>query len=303
MARSSVKRGDIYFVTGTEATGSEQAGERPAIIVSNDTGNKYAPVVEVVYLTTKKKSLLPTHVYIHSTERPSTALCEQVITVCKSRLERYIGSITLAEMRRVDKALSISLGIHKTTGGNIMQITMKTPYGDMNFDMPSQKVSDLIQKAFLYAAGGQQPENIPQEAPYVSQERPKEVQPENKPHRRIDSLFGDFRGSREERREPEGQQEYEPEEYKGFLLIKCKHCGKLKGFCAKTPIREFSCECGGKTELHDLKMAHLHCKCGSYWKYKTNVTEEKIEYNCLNCGSPVDMELNSRRNTYVTITD
>lgn len=303
MARSSVKRGDIYFVTGTEATGSEQAGERPAIIVSNDTGNKYAPVVEVVYLTTKKKSLLPTHVHIHSAERPSTALCEQVITVCKSRLERYIGSITLAEMRRVDKALSISLGIHKTTGGNIMQITMKTPYGDMNFDMPSEKVSDLIQKAFLYAAGGQQPENIPQEAPYVSQERPKEVQPENKPHRRIDSLFGDFRGSREERREPEGQQEYEPEEYKGFLLIKCKHCGKLKGFCAKTPIREFSCECGGKTELHDLKMAHLHCKCGSHWKYKTNVTEEKIEYNCLNCGSPVDMELNSRRNTYVTIAD
>lgn len=303
MARSSVKRGDIYFVTGTEATGSEQAGERPAIIVSNDTGNKYAPVVEVVYLTTKKKSLLPTHVCIHSAERPSTALCEQVITVCKSRLERYIGSITLAEMRRVDKALSISLGIHKTTGGNIMQITMKTPYGDMNFDMPSEKVSDLIQKAFLYAAGGQQPENIPQEAPYLSQERPKEVQPENKPHRRIDSLFGDFRGSREERREPEGQQEYEPEEYKGFLLIKCKHCGKLKGFCAKTPIREFSCECGGKTELHDLKMAHLHCKCGSHWKYKTNVTEEKIEYNCLNCGSPVDMELNSRRNTYVTITD
>lgn len=303
MARSSVKRGDIYFVTGTEATGSEQAGERPAIIVSNDTGNKYAPVVEVVYLTTKKKSLLPTHVCIHSAGRPSTALCEQVITVCKSRLERYIGSITLAEMRRVDKALSISLGIHKTTGGNIMQITMKTPYGDMNFDMPSEKVSDLIQKAFLYAAGGQQPENIPQEAPYVSQERPKEVQPENKPHRRIDSLFGDFRGSREERREPEGQQEYEPEEYKGFLLIKCKHCGKLKGFCAKTPIREFSCECGGKTELHDLKMAHLHCKCGSHWKYKTNLAEEKIEYNCLNCGSPVDMELNSRRSTYVTITD
>lgn len=184
-----------------------------------------------------------------------------------------------------------------------MQITMKTPYGDMNFDMPSEKVSDLIQKAFLYAAGGQQPENIPQEAPYLSQERPKEVQPENKPHRRIDSLFGDFRGSREERREPEGQQEHEPEEYKGFLLIKCKHCGKLKGFCAKTPIREFSCECGGKTELHGLKMAHLHCKCGSHWKYKTNVTEEKIEYNCLNCGSPVDMELNSRRNTYVTITD
>ena len=39
------------------------------------------------------------------------------------------------------------------------------------------------------------------------------------------------------------------------------------------------------------------------YKYKTNITDETFEYNCLNCGSPVDLELNSRRNTYVTISD
>lgn len=43
MAKASIKRGDIYFITGIEATGSEQGGERPAVIVSNDIGNKYAP--------------------------------------------------------------------------------------------------------------------------------------------------------------------------------------------------------------------------------------------------------------------
>lgn len=304
MTQFNVKRGDIYFITGTYGTGSEQTGERPAVVVSNDTGNRYSPVVEVVYLTTKKKTAIPTHVFINSAERPSIALCEQIVTVCKSRLERYIGSVTVAEMRRIDKALSTSLGILKA-GGNIMQITMKTPYGDMNFDMPQEKALDLIQRAFQYAAGQEQAamQEIPLSAPQAAQERPKTQQAENKPHRRIDSLFGDFRGSKAEPEKTEAQQEYEPEEYKGFLLIKCKHCGKLKGFCAKTPISEFSCECGGKTELHGLKMAHLHCKCGSNWKYKTNVTEEKFEYNCLNCGSPVDMELNSRRNTYVTITD
>lgn len=304
MTKSTIKRGDIYFITGTYGTGSEQTGERPAIVVSNDTGNRHAPVVEVVYLTTKRKTAIPTHVFINSAERPSIALCEQIVTVCKSRLERYIGSITVAEMRRIDKALSTSLGIQKT-GGNTMQITMKTPFGEMNFDMPQEKVSDLIQRAIQYAAGQEQattPE-IPLSAPQVAHEPPKPQQVGNKPHRRIDSLFGDFRGSKTGMDKPEAQQEYEPEEYKGFLLIKCEHCGKIKGFCAKTPIRDFSCECGGKTELHDLKMAYLHCKCGSNWKYKTNVTEEKFEYNCLNCGSPVDMELNSRRNTYVTISD
>lgn len=302
MTSRSVKRGDIYFISGAYGTGSEQRGERPAIIVSNDTGNTYAPVVEVVYLTTKRKTVIPTHVYVSSAERPSIALCEQVITVCKSRLERYIGSVTVAEMRRIDRALSVSLGIK---GGKTMQITMKTPFGDMNFDMPTDKVQQLIQVAVQYAAGG----DI--EAGKKEYEKPKiEIKAEDKaaapvaparekakPHRRVDSLFGNMQATQEEKAEQE------PEEYKGFLMIKCEKCGNIKGFCAKTPISEYTCSCGGKTKLHGLKMVHLHCKCGSYFKYKTNITDERFEYNCLECGSPVDLELNSRRNTYVTVGD
>lgn len=297
MAKASIKRGDIYFITGIEATGSEQGGERPAVIVSNDTGNKYAPVVEAVYLTTKRKTDIPTRVYISSAERPSIALCEQIVTVCKSRLERYIGSVTVAEMRRIDRALSTSLGIHRA-GGNTMEITMKTPFGELNFNMPEKQALDLIQNAFLYAS-----QKEPEETPSVAQEPPKAEQPKNKPQSRVERLFGDFRGKAEEKSEPEKPEEHEPEEYRGFLLIKCEHCGKIKGFCAKTPISEFTCDCGEKTELYDLKPAHLHCKCGSNWKYKTNITDETFDYNCLNCGSPVDLELNSRRNTYVTIID
>lgn len=185
-----------------------------------------------------------------------------------------------------------------------MKITMKTPFAEMDFDMPQELISELIQKAFQYSAGGWKPENLPQDAPCVAQECPKEVQLENKPHRRIESLFGDFRASQTEAAEKqETPEEYEPEEYKGFLLIKCEHCGKIRGFCAKTPITEHRCECGGRTKLHDLKSAYLKCKCGGQYKYKTNITDETFEYNCLNCGSPVDLELNGRRNTYTTITD
>ena len=301
MTAINVKRGDIYFVTGTGGTGSEQTGERPAIIVSNDTGNKYAPVVEVVYLTTKRKTDIPTHVYINSAERPSIALCEQIVTVCKSRLERYIGCVTVAEMRRIDSALSTSLGICKT-GGNAMQITLKTPFGEMNFDMPPEKVSELMQRAFQYAA--EQPhEDLTQNTPLVAQETPKAPQPINKPQSRVERLFGDFRAVKQAAETLKEIEAQEPEEYKGFLLIKCEHCGKIRGFCAKTSITEHKCECGGTTELHDLKMAHLHCKCGSNWKYKTNIIDEMFTYNCLNCVSPIDLELNNRKNTYVTIAD
>lgn len=178
-------------MVGGAATGSEQEADRPAIIVSNDMGNKYAPVVEVVYLTTKKKAGLPTHVYIGSAERPSIALCEQIVTVCKSRLARHIGSVTEEEMSRVDKALSKSLGIHKA-GGNAMQITMVTPFGEMDFDMPTEKATDLIQRAFHYAAGTE-PEKTPQEAPHAAQEPPKAPQPTSRPQSRVERMFGNFK--------------------------------------------------------------------------------------------------------------
>ena len=56
---AQVKRGDIYYIVGGEVTGSEQGANRPAVIVSNDTGNRYAPVAEVVYLTTRQKIEMP----------------------------------------------------------------------------------------------------------------------------------------------------------------------------------------------------------------------------------------------------
>lgn len=48
-------RGEIFFINEGESSGSEQGGARPGIIVSNDVGNKHAPIVEVVYLTSRKK--------------------------------------------------------------------------------------------------------------------------------------------------------------------------------------------------------------------------------------------------------
>lgn len=305
-------------MVGGAATGSEQEADRPAIIVSNDTGNKHAPVVEVVYLTTKKKAGLPTHVYIGSAERPSIALCEQIVTVCKSRLARYIGSVTEEEMSRVDKALSKSLGIHKA-GGNAMQITMVTPFGEMDFDMPTEKATDLIQRAFQYAAGTE-PEKTPQEAPHTVQEPPKAPQPTGRPQSRVERMFGNFKGRTAKEYETDLSDAPEaikktilenavtlakrdaPEEYKGFLLIKCEHCGKVRGFCSKTPITSSKCDCGGRTELHSLKRAFLKCsKCGNQFKYQTNITDEVFDYACLNCGSPVDLQLNKRGDTYVTI--
>lgn len=108
---NKVYRGEIYYIHETEVTGNEQAGGRPGIIISNDVGNEHSPVVIVVYLTTREKKPLPTHVKINSAEKPSTALCEQIETVYKGRIGKYIGQITDTEQKNLDKALAVSIGI------------------------------------------------------------------------------------------------------------------------------------------------------------------------------------------------
>ena len=108
----NVYRGDVWFIKqGTNTCGVEQMGGRPAVVVSNDKGNHYSNQVEVVYLTSKPKKPLPTHVPVFC-DVMSTALCEQITTVDKSRLERFICQCTEDEMRGIDKALMISLGIY-----------------------------------------------------------------------------------------------------------------------------------------------------------------------------------------------
>lgn len=108
-------RGEIFFINEGESSGSEQGGARPGIIVSNDVGNKHAPIVEVVYLTSREKKLMPTHVRIKSSPIPSIALCEQIETVYKKRIGKYLAKATIDEMKQIDKALAVSIGL----GGNM----------------------------------------------------------------------------------------------------------------------------------------------------------------------------------------
>lgn len=106
-----MRRGDIYYVHKGTVTGSEQEGGRPAVIVSNDSNNRHSDVVEVVFLTTRPKTALPTHVSVKTSKYPSTALCEQINSISKERMGDYIGRLTTEELDEINEALLSSLGI------------------------------------------------------------------------------------------------------------------------------------------------------------------------------------------------
>lgn len=108
------KRGEIYYADLSPVVGSEQGGYRPVLILQNNKGNKYSSTVIVASITSRlSKHRLPTHVDMSSIrlKKHSIALLEQLRTIDKARMKEYIGKATKAEMKEIEVALLISVGI------------------------------------------------------------------------------------------------------------------------------------------------------------------------------------------------
>lgn len=109
------QRGDVYFVRLELGIGSEQNGVRPAVILQNDVGNTCSPTLIVAALTSKteKKATQPTHSLAELDGlEPSIVQTEQIFTIDKSRVIKYLGHLTSEEMHRVDDAVRISLALN-----------------------------------------------------------------------------------------------------------------------------------------------------------------------------------------------
>ena len=110
------QRGDIFFTRFDNAIGSEQSGNRPAVVLQNDVGNFYSPTLIVATVTSKaaKKYTQPTHCLLVNEflSVPSIVQAEQIFTVDKSRVLKYLGHLTPEEMSRVDNAVRASLALN-----------------------------------------------------------------------------------------------------------------------------------------------------------------------------------------------
>ena len=110
-------RGDIYYANMEPHVGSEQGGERPVVVLQNDTGNKHSPTLIIATLTSRvdKKLSLPTHVLLDQNSGlkvPSVVQLEQIFTIDKRRVQRFAGQTSSEEMDRIEAALKISLGMN-----------------------------------------------------------------------------------------------------------------------------------------------------------------------------------------------
>jgi mRNA interferase MazF len=111
------KRGDLYLVQFDPARGHEIQKTRPALVIQNDIGNQYSPVTIVAAMTSKlSPSPYPVEVVVAPSKGnglsvPSAIQLSQIRSVDRERLVKRLGTLDAATMRKVDRAIEISLGL------------------------------------------------------------------------------------------------------------------------------------------------------------------------------------------------
>lgn len=111
-----LSRGEVVRVRLDPIIGSEQAGDRPAVVISPDLINEYSPVVLIAAITSQKtERAYPFEALIEPPDGGlslrSKVLLMQLRSVDKQRIVGRYGRLNEETMRRVEEALKIATGL------------------------------------------------------------------------------------------------------------------------------------------------------------------------------------------------
>jgi mRNA interferase MazF len=113
-----MQRGDVFWFEPDPVLGSEQAGRRPAIVLTRDAVNSSSPVIIVLPMTTfRGQSLYPSDVMIQAPEgglrQDSVAVGLQLRAIDRRRLGQRLGRVGGAILHEIEEAVLQVLDIQR----------------------------------------------------------------------------------------------------------------------------------------------------------------------------------------------
>ena len=110
----TIRRGEIWQVRFDPIEGSEIGKTRPALVLQNDIGNRYAGTTIVAAITARVKEL-PTVVDVapskeNGLRRPCAINLSHLRTISQSRLVARLGRLEPKYFGQIERAAMISLG-------------------------------------------------------------------------------------------------------------------------------------------------------------------------------------------------
>ena len=106
-----MRRGEVYWVDLEPTRGGEIGKRRPGVVVSNEGAIQAANRVQVVPLTSNTARVRAWEALVTVEGRRQKALADQIRTVAKERLIGRLGALTVADLRSVEQALRVQLGL------------------------------------------------------------------------------------------------------------------------------------------------------------------------------------------------
>jgi len=107
-------RGSVWWVEFDPAVGSEIHKTRPAVIVSNDTANKFLARVVVVLLTSNVSRIYPGEAVVEVNNSKSKAMTDQIMSADKSRLKNKIAVLSDNDMISLETAMKLFLDLKES---------------------------------------------------------------------------------------------------------------------------------------------------------------------------------------------
>lgn len=108
-------RGEIWLLDLNPVKGHEQAGQRPCLVISDDTFNHGPADLALILPLTSKEKRIPLHVEVKPPEgglhTRSFIMCENIRSVSQTRFSKRLGAVHGNTLHAVEDRLRILMDL------------------------------------------------------------------------------------------------------------------------------------------------------------------------------------------------